>query len=299
MTGKPIQRFKLTQQNGYFAHLHDCVLLSKAAAEKNVEPYFFLWGPMHAQQGLSQSYLSYYFTHRALSPALERACYRSVVNGEAFIEIRDRYDINRYWRGDPEAEISNTVSTIDEGRALFDAHLALRPWLTSICDRFWAKNFQDQRVLSVHYRGTDKAGLEADRVEFAHMLEVIERRFDGQHDAIFLATDDLGFFQFIRASRLSRHLRWFHAPIEQKPLWLPSPRNFRKGAVAIIDCLLLSRGAVLIKTPSLLSSWCKVFNPALELELVGRPYERPYGEAGLVGRGYWPEKCLWAGEGRA
>jgi len=293
MTASVIHKFKLTQQNGYFAHLHDCVLLAKAAAAKNARPYFFLAGKMHAQPGLSHNYFSYYFTHHALTREERRECYRSVVSGEDFIEIRDRYDINSYWCGDRLAEISNTIKTLEEGRSLFASHLVVKHAIASVCDRFWHEHFHGKRVLGVHFRGTDKPGPEADAVPFSEMLDVIEGCFHSRLDAIFLATDDHDFFEFVTASPLRPYVCWFQAPQEQKPLWLPSRKNFRKGAEAILDCLLLSRCAVLIKTPSLLSSWCKVFRPELELVLVGKPFNRPYGEPNLDGPGYWPERCLW------
>ena len=52
--------------------------------------------------------------------------------------------------------------------------------------------------------------------------------------------------------------------------------NYTKGLDAIVDCLLLSRCNLLIKTPSQLSAWSKVFNLDLKLVLMGQPYKRSH-----------------------
>jgi hypothetical protein len=53
-----------------------------------------------------------------------------------------------------------------------------------------------------------------------------------------------------------------------------SSDRFQRGQEAVLNCLLLSRCAALIKTPSILSGWSKLFNPALEVTMLARPFDQ-------------------------
>jgi hypothetical protein len=55
------------------------------------------------------------------------------------------------------------------------------------------------------------------------------------------------------------------------------------GREALVTCLLLSRCGFLIKTPSYLSGWAKIFNPLLPVWLISP----------LLSRGLFPDRQLW------
>lgn len=293
---REIVRFKISQAKGYFALLTDCVLLSKAASAKGLEPYFFFSAPMHLHRGLSRNFFDYYFEQNNLSRREVGESYCSVLRGEGFIEIRDRPDINAYWCGDESNELSNTMNSIREGAELFHRNIQVKRSIVAIADRFWSRHVSGRRVLGVHYRGTDKFRTEAAPVDFEAIGSVVRDRFGQGYEGIFLATDDLAFFRFLDDSDLHPHLVYVHSPRGHDPQFLSGDDNFRKGAMAVLDSLLLSKCDLLVKTPSLLSAWSKVFRPDLELVLVGRPRENPYGNASLVGQGFWPERCFWMQE---
>jgi len=69
--------------------------------------------------------------------------------------------------------------------------------------------------------------------------------------------------------------------------------SYKKSLDALVDCLILSKSAVLVKTPSMLSAWSKILNPHLKLILVGTPLKQPRDEHHLKGAGYWPESSLY------
>ena len=69
-------------------------------------------------------------------------------------------------------------------------------------------------------------------------------------------------------------------PEPPKPHRIDQGDNYRKGFHALADCLLLSRCQALVKTPSALSTWSKVFGPHLNLVLVGKPYSNPWKTLG-------------------
>lgn len=291
--GAKVVCFKQTHAIGYFALLTECVLLSKACEQKGVEPYFFVSHATNTRRGLSPNSLSYYFDQVNLSQAVRGECQRSVLRGDC-VEIRDRYDINRFARGNPYKEIANDLTTIDEGRRLFLRNLKIKAWIEQCANKFWRSRFHTQRVVGVHYRGKDKFGTESQAIGSRSVLAAMNDAIATGIDAFFVATDDPQFALEARQAFGDRCVS-FSIPRPGLAHYEDTANNFRKGAEAIIDSLLLSRCERLIKTPSLLSAWCKVFNPGLEVQTIGKPFFNAYGEVELTGFGYWPEKCLHEG----
>ncbi len=59
---------------------------------------------------------------------------------------------------------------------------------------------------------------------------------------------------------------------DQTALHLKFSNNYLHGEEAIIDCLLLSRGSVLIRTSSNLSLWSSYFNPSIPVIELSQRY---------------------------
>lgn len=281
--------FRQTNRIGYFGLLSECVLLSKACVERGVEPYFFVSSPGSVHRGLSPNALSYYFEQVNIPKWMQRECRERINRGE-FVDIHDRYDINRFARGDATLEIANDLTTIEEGRELFRRNLRTKRWIDNLVEKYWADYLQGLKVAGVHFRGTDKFGTESKPISHADVFAAMERALAEGFDQLFLATDDPVFSSEARRKFGKRCVDFSTPP--GLPHYQDTQNNFRKGAVALIDCLLLSRCQLLIKTPSLLSAWCKVFNPDIKVQTIGRPYYSAYGEVERSGFGYWPEKCL-------
>src|SRR4029450_6672679 len=87
---------------------------------------------------------------------------------------------------------------------------------------------------------------------------------------IFIATDEPQFVEYVRSLLPGKQLIVFRPePVEHHTR--DSGDNYHKGFHAVVDCLLLSGCQALIKTPSALSAWSKLFGPDLDLVLVGKP----------------------------
>ena len=282
--------FHQINEIGLFAQLTECVLLSKACSKNGLRPYFFIENKLSNQPGLSRNSLNYYFEHINLSKLELQECYRRVLDGDSII-IKNRYDINSFRYGNTRKELSNRLVTIEQGRGLFCRNLRPRTWLTDLVDDFWRRELSQGPALGVHYRGTDKSRFEADRISFSEVEAEIARHMPGM-ETIFVATDEVAFYDFLLQSPFGRKIKSYRVPKQNLSHLLDTQKNFRKGAEAIIDCLLLSRCNALVKTPSLLSAWSKVFNPHLEVYTVGRPHAGAYGNFRHRGYGFWPEKCL-------
>jgi hypothetical protein len=130
-------------------------------------------------------------------------------------------------------------------------------------------------LIGCHYRGTDKT-IEAERVSYADVLQVLREQIEktGPDTTLFIASDEAGFVEYL-ASNLPK-IKLVSAAHKRstttKPLHTKVDDFGRQRAIeALTDCLLLSRCSTLVKTPSLLSTWAKIFNPTVRIVALGRP----------------------------
>lgn len=154
---------------------------------------------------------------------------------------------------------------LERARELIDKYVHIKPEILEKVGQFEKTYFQGYSILGVHYRGTDKVQ-EAPRVPYEEMEAQIERAAQEQVKEwkIFVATDDQLFLDFVK-ERWPGKVVAFDAirSVDGKPIHLTNRDNYQKGEEAIIDCLLLSRCNLLIKTASNLSDCSLQFNPSL------------------------------------
>lgn len=165
----------------------------------------------------------------------------------------------------------------DYANRIFFERYEFRPWVLETIDVLLKDRPKDDRLIGVHYRGTDK-DTEAPRVDYAEMLAVIERELARSPNAhIFVATDEVHFLEVCRTRYGGRvlFLKDYVRSRSGQPVHLqPMHDGFRLGRDAVLNCALLSRCDILIKTPSILSGWAKIINPALPAFLMARPYDK-------------------------
>jgi hypothetical protein len=153
----------------------------------------------------------------------------------------------------------------------------------SVCERLSISS----STLAVHYRGTDKvheAGMVSPSL-ICDAVETIARSRSG-FEQILLASDDITFIEYFKSHP-------FKLPIAVAPAVYGSKAGkaihfsghpgLAIGREALVTCLLLSRCGFLIKTPSYLSGWAKIFNPLLPVWLISP----------LLSRGLFPDRQLW------
>lgn len=163
--------------------------------------------------------------------------------------------------------------------ALVRKYIGIQPWVRGKVDRFFADRFRDRRVLGVHYRGTDKR-TEAPVLTYAQVREAVEEFLarNPEFDALFVASDEQGFVDFMERELGSALSVVSHEDRERSTSGTAVHRGrggdpFHKAEEAVLNCLLLSRCAALIKTASILSGWSKLFNPELRVLMLTSPYE--------------------------
>lgn len=285
----PLRAFVLDQRRiGFFAQLTQILLLARHCEEAGLTPYFHVTNANLVDPAFGPNWVDYFFEQHAIGAAERAEALARIAAGEA-IRIASRHDINLLALGRRFAELQNELGGIDEAARLFHRHLRFRAAIREATDGFIAAAFGDAPYIGVHYRGTDKFGTEAAPVAPEAVARQIEAHRAGR--PIFVATDSRDFLEFCRA-RFGGEVAAHSRPDGRAHLeW--QDRNHEKGRNAAIDCLVLARSSLLIKTPSLLSAWSKVFAPALPLVLVGEPVRAPWGETSLAGLGYWPESRLY------
>lgn len=283
------RRFIFRQHNiGVFAQLTSILLVAALCEERDWRPFFVVRNKNLTGTPPEGNWLNSFFDQK-LFPGGKPPPELLPRRPENTDVIRNRYDINTLAGGEPDAEFQNRMGDIRQAHRLFTTYLSIKTFVADLADRFVQDNLGSEGYLSVHYRGTDKIGGETDDVSHDAMFRAIDR-FVGA-DRIFLATDCVDFFRAC-SSRYGDRVTYASRPTGASHLQ-DQTDNWKKSQGALLDCLILSKGRTLVKTPSLLSAWSKVFNPDQPVALVGRPFSRPWGEDRLEGFGYWPESRLY------
>ncbi|WP_246089109.1 hypothetical protein [Paraburkholderia guartelaensis] len=143
-------------------------------------------------------------------------------------------------------------------------------------------------TLGVHFRGTDKK-FEAHTIDWSAFCRMVEKTLAGDHRLtnIFVSSDEQAFLDFFR--------KWgFAVPVNvapatllasgEKPVHFSGHPGLAIGREALVTSLLLANCGDLIKTPSYLSAWSKIFNPSLRVRLVVPPRENAF---------WFPDSQIW------
>jgi hypothetical protein len=148
-------------------------------------------------------------------------------------------------------------------------------------------------TLGVHFRGTDKK-IEAHTIGWEAFCRLIETTLaeQPQLNNVFVSSDEQAFLDYFA--------KWnFPVPISVAPARLlatgTTPVHFSGhpglaiGREALVASLLLASCGYLVKTPSYLSAWSKVFNPSLPVKLAVPPREGAF---------WFPDSQIWTEQQR-
>lgn len=123
------------------------------------------------------------------------------------------------------------------------------------------------RTLGLHYRGTDKnlAALDTNPVDADDFLRLARAFLDehpGRFETVFVASDEPGFLAQAAAALAPVRVRGLgDVPFHKDP----SADGLARADRALLDCVLLSRCAAVLKCSSALSGFAKVLRPELEI----------------------------------
>ncbi|MEM5423303.1 hypothetical protein [Paraburkholderia ferrariae] len=177
---------------------------------------------------------------------------------------------------------------LERASTLFLSHYRPTASIREEVDRIRRRLGIGASTLGVHFRGTDKK-FEAHMIERDTLCRTVERTLaDEPHlTNIFVSSDEQAFLDFF--------LNWnFAVPVNvapatllatgEKPVHFSGHPGLAIGREALVASLLLSNCGYLIKTPSYLSAWSKIFNPSLRVKLVAPPRENAF---------WFPDSQIW------
>jgi hypothetical protein len=174
--------------------------------------------------------------------------------------------------------------TFERAHRAFADHFCWRPFVADMVDDFCRREeVSESDTLGVHFRGTDKPGREGTHVKpelvIEAVLDCLKRRDHELHfRSVFLATDEQPFVDMLKDGlRDVRDSVRFCALDDPTRVDDGEPRSIhkRKSTIPSCDCLtyaavnmlILSRCAVVLKSPSALSCFAKIMRPTLPLRL--------------------------------
>lgn len=158
-------------------------------------------------------------------------------------------------------------------------YVKVRPHIQNKIDQFVARNFSNNYIIGIHYRGTDKnSSVSFDEVK----NKILEISKDKQNYKIFVATDVNAFINYMikqfgdkvsytnairsfNGDAIHHHASGWDVPVKNN--------RYTLGEEAVIDCYLLSKTNIMIKTESNLNDVASLISPSLPVIHLG-PHNR-------------------------
>jgi hypothetical protein len=255
---------------GLFAHLEWFLEIAVHCEHFALRPCFMSSSPQYVDPAHGPDWYAYFFTNPQLTAEDEA----HIAGGHVPVcRIENIRQLGLPANYDSELSLSNAP-------ALVRKYIGVKDEVLQKVNAFDGTHFGGRTVLGVHYRGTDKR-VEAPRLTYEHVRDAIDGQLTrhGRFDCLFVSSDEQEFIEFVQRSFLRSIPVVWHDDEERSRAGVPvhhaaSGSQFQRAQEAVLNCLLLSRCDALLKTPSILSGWSKLFNPALPVTLLAGPYQR-------------------------
>lgn len=172
--------------------------------------------------------------------------------------------------------------------ALFSSHYRPASHIAHEVDAICERLQISKNTLGVHFRGTDKK-LEAvpvSRTDFCLMVQTTLDENPHLTD-IFVSSDEQAFLDFFVAQPFGKPVKVAPAKLlasGSMPVHFSGYPGLEIGREALVASLLLSKCGYLVKTPSYLSAWSKIFEPALPVRLSSPPRSDAF---------WFPDSRIW------
>lgn len=158
----------------------------------------------------------------------------------------------------------------EEVNRLIKKYISIDPGIQDEINAFVNQYFQQKFVIGIHYRGTDKMS-EAPRIPYEIMTKHILNAIDSlstDNYKIFVATDEQAFLNHM-ISLFQDKVCWVQdveRATDNKPIHCnKGGGHYLSGKYALIDCILLSKTNLIIRTSSNLSKASTFFNPQIHV----------------------------------
>jgi len=256
---------------GFFAQLNWCLYICNYCEAKKLTPYFILSGPAYVEIEKGKDWFSYFFHNPSLTQEQE---YRINNNAVHISRIKVITDL-----ATSEFSALAFPMTIPYATELQRRYMCIQKHIQEKVDHYYLAHLEGKVTLGLHYRGSDKIS-EAPRTSWEAFRENMLSYLNNhpQINSIFVASDEDKFTDFIETEFSELSVCYYEDKIKScrriPPYKRDNVSNYLKGEEALINSLLLSRCDHLLKTPSFLSAWSKIFNPELRVTMVNTPYKK-------------------------
>lgn len=266
---------------GLFGQLNWCLYIFAHCDQNGLRPYIRLSGANYQGPGPNRNWFGYHFENLELT---DRDRHR-IDAGEIVttkVRLLDEVPLDREF----DAEL-----TLERANQLVKRYLGIKPAVLDKVTEFRDRHAIGRNTLGVHYRGTDKVA-EAPRVPWEACRDAVHAYLAShpEIDGLFVSSDEQSFVDYlvgeVRAVTVHAHDDDFRSLNGQAiHAHATDPNGDRKGAEAIVNCLLLAQCSGVVRTSSFLSAWSSVFNPDLEVILLNRPFDGTF---------WFPERAIVA-----
>ena len=200
---------------------------------------------------------------------------------QLFLPVSERmFSNNKYIRIEDTSEIKkgtdlNLLLDLQSANKLLFETFFVSDSLKYELEEFITTNFNNEKVLGVHYRGTDKEG-EAPRLQEDLFFQEIQKCIEKGFSKIFISTDEVAILEKVK-------MFFYPIPViyRQDAFRSADGDQFHRKAEnakdvinhdALMNILILSKTDFLLKTASIMSDCCFIFNPNLPYKILSTPH---------------------------
>ncbi|WP_168791414.1 hypothetical protein [Paraburkholderia aromaticivorans] len=266
---------EIQENSGFFSVMQMVLFILMYCDEKSLTPCISARGGLYGDAAGTIDWFSSFFESVNGNAAASRThkVRKSTVRDLVQLGFRQRY----------EAQLQ-----LKSASELFFAHYRPAGHIVDEVDAICGKREIGMATLGAHFRGTDKS-LEAIPVSWGDFCRHVESTLaENPHlSNVFVSSDEQAFLDFFVAWPFSRPVKVAPAKLlasGNTPIHFSGYPGLEIGREALVSSLLLSRCGYVVKTPSYLSAWSRIFNPSLPVKLVSPPRPDAF---------WFPDSRLW------
>lgn len=266
---------EIQENSGFFSVMQMVLFILMYCDEKRLTPCISARGGLYGDAAGTIDWFSSFFesVNGKATTSLTHKVRKSTVRDLVQLGFRQRYE---------------TQLQLNSASELFFAHYRPAGHIGDEVDAICQKLGIGASTLGAHFRGTDKS-LEAIPVSWGDFCRHVETTLaENPHlDNVFVSSDEQAFLDFFVAWPFSKPVKVAPAKLlayGTTPIHFSGYPGLEIGREALVSSLLLSRCGYLVKTPSYLSAWSRIFNPSLPVKLVSPPRPDAF---------WFPDSRLW------
>ncbi|CAD6531129.1 O-fucosyltransferase family protein [Paraburkholderia metrosideri] len=266
---------EIQENSGFFSVMQMVLFILMYCDERRLTPCISARGGLYGDAARKIDWFATFFEPVMTSSASEatQKIRTSTVRDLVQLGFRQRY----------EAQLR-----LGSASELFFSHYRIAAHIEREVDAICESLGIGGSTLGVHFRGTDKT-LEAIPVSWSNFCRQVDATLaDNPRLAnLFVSSDEPAFLDYFSTWPFRKPVRIAPAKLLAQgstPIHFSGYPGLEIGREALVSSLLLSRCGVLIKTPSYLSAWSKIFNPSLPVKLVSPPRQDAF---------WFPDSRIW------